>query len=1101
MNVVSRPPPLFVKQDSQSARTMRDAKNIDIGGVKPLVTRTEIHCGRPGNTRISAGKPTYKSQEEQYQEILELRRNLGELREEHSGLKTRNRRLEEDLIRRDRQIEQLMDPAKNDEARRKLTDKGASLVSSLKLRVSRLEATLKDKEAELAKLQASAKATALNEMKIEAETYYQEVVRLRNQLNIAQHQQQQTQHYQQYQKPPQQYSPQHSQHFSQPPQQHTQLQTPAQQETKGGNIGHWSNMRSGRDSRDGGVHGRRDGGDGQESPSSSLRHALIQLEEENARLGNQVSTLTAENSKLSADMERVLGLSDDIKSNYEGMSRGELIREIERGHEEIGRLETQHSQLTDAISRRNDMAGENTAVLQAKVSELQGREAEWERERSSLRELINTLKEDRMFYKETAQKKEEITVLQSSYQTTLLRQHLGLVSSELDSLRGEVQALQQEVIALHDSQRRRNEHPSPPVSQRSARGLTRPSASSASRSGSSSDNTPARRPRPSSARPPSSGSRLQRSQKSSSEPRETPPPSSSRRTSVQQSPRKGVPPRSSSKPPSSSASSSPSKGSISNMMTSGNNARPSSSSNNRRIPSSSSTPKVSPYASPKHSSNGRATSSSSASKTPTPSSSPRKTAGSVSPQHRVTSSSSPQRKTASSSSSIGRIPTSRSSSRTPTPSSVGSPNKSATPNRSPSKVPVGRSSASPATSPLKRAKVREESASPSRTPRSSRQGSLQDSSALVAVGSRRPATATVAASRVGHLLPEHCTYQISARTMPPQHHVLTLNSQANSKKEEDERVLAEILFHRETDSSGEASDPPHLARQRTVTLSQDDAVSSQEEQESITTQPSAPLQRQNTITLSSKTDDEELSLEKEQAEVSLPNEEEQEAEQMQEEPEPEAPASLVTSEKEETSENEVLKSSTEEVASTEHDKETVNMSRIVNLCTQQIDPEEEYVSLLNSHLHRCQALPLLRREQDSRQLSDLETLCSLLESHIGRCVKVWSFESEEPVLIIENLEVLQSLLSSHLSRQREVNELLSQEPLLVGEGQGTPREGENTREAPDGEESAKAASKRSQNMVRQGTFNVHNQETVATIHATLDAHLTRVNKVHQFNTS
>lgn len=63
----------------------------------------------------------------------------------------------------------------NDEARRKLTDKGASLVSSLKLRVSRLESTLKDKEAELGKLQASCKATSLNELKIEAETYYQEV--------------------------------------------------------------------------------------------------------------------------------------------------------------------------------------------------------------------------------------------------------------------------------------------------------------------------------------------------------------------------------------------------------------------------------------------------------------------------------------------------------------------------------------------------------------------------------------------------------------------------------------------------------------------------------------------------------------------------------------------------------------------------------------------------------------------------------------------------------------------------------------------------------------------------------------------------------------
>ena len=41
--------------------------------------------------------------------------------------------------------------------------------------MSRLEATLRIKEAELARLQASTKATSLNEMKIEAETYYQEV--------------------------------------------------------------------------------------------------------------------------------------------------------------------------------------------------------------------------------------------------------------------------------------------------------------------------------------------------------------------------------------------------------------------------------------------------------------------------------------------------------------------------------------------------------------------------------------------------------------------------------------------------------------------------------------------------------------------------------------------------------------------------------------------------------------------------------------------------------------------------------------------------------------------------------------------------------------
>ncbi|MPC91671.1 IQ domain-containing protein E [Portunus trituberculatus] len=51
-------------------------------------------------------------QEEQYQEIQELRQGLGHLREENSTLRTRSRRLEEDLARRDRQIQQLMDPTK-----------------------------------------------------------------------------------------------------------------------------------------------------------------------------------------------------------------------------------------------------------------------------------------------------------------------------------------------------------------------------------------------------------------------------------------------------------------------------------------------------------------------------------------------------------------------------------------------------------------------------------------------------------------------------------------------------------------------------------------------------------------------------------------------------------------------------------------------------------------------------------------------------------------------------------------------------------------------------------------------------------------------------
>lgn len=918
--------------------------DIDVGGVKPLVSRTEIHCGRTGNSRTNAGKPAYKSQEEQYQEIQELRRHLGELREENSGLKTRTRRLEEDLIRRDRQIEQLMDPAKNDEARRKLTDKGASLVSSLKLRVSRLESTLKDKEAELAKLQASAKATALNELKIEAETYYQEVVRLRNQLNVAQqhqqqqqyqpqqhhqHQQQQQQHpQQQYQKVPQQSSPQHT---------HAQLhlQPPTPPDGKSMNVAHWSNLRgSGRESREG-MHGYRDGGDGQESPTHSLRHALTQMEEENARLGQQVAALASEKAKLTADIERVLGLSDEVKSNYEGLNRAELIREIERRHEEVTRLESQHSQLTEALARRNDLAGDSGVLLQARVSELQAREVEWERERSSMRELINTLKDDRLFYKETAQKKE----------------------SELDGLRQEIQTLQQEVISLHDQNRRRNERPTPPP-QRSVRGTARPTVSSASRSGSSSEaNTPTRRPRTSSARPPPASTRTQRSSKSSSEPREIPPQSKSRKTPTPQTTKKPTVTKPSSRQ--TSSTSSPSKVTPSSLQNSAGNARPSSGSRRTTVSSASSSPKASPYASPKHTSAASRANSISASKTPTPLSSPRKTAGTASPQQKPATKTSPQHKQ-SGLTSPSKVPTSRASSRTSTPSSSvkSSPSKVNSANRSPSKVPLPSKTSSPIKSP---AKKREESASPTRSPRTVKQDTVRESSL-----------------------------------------------------EEDEEILAEIIFHRETDSSGEASDPSHgMVRQRTMTLSTQDDQASQGDKEdesesaSERAESSSSLIRQNTVTLS----------------------------------------------KSEESEIRDSREGSEEVEEAEAEQE-----------------EER------------------QKSEDLKSSRDVES----------------PVVSSQDTEIIENLELLQSLLSSHLSRQREVNELLSQEPLLVGEGQpssdsspsvSSRRRGRSTREAPDGEESSRGSSKRSQSLVRQGTFNVSEQETtVATIHATLDAHLTRVNK-------
>lgn len=79
-------------------------------------------------------------------------------------------------------------------------------------------------------------------------------------------------------------------------------------------------------------------------------------------------------------------------------------------------------------------------------------------------------------------------------------------------------------------------------------------------------------------------------------------------------------------------------------------------------------------------------------------------------------------------------------------------------------------------------------------------------------------------------------------------------------QEEDERVLAEILFHRETDSSAETSDIPSLARQRTMTLSVHEEMSpaNDEAENAVLEHPNGntSLHRQSTITLS-KTEDED----------------------------------------------------------------------------------------------------------------------------------------------------------------------------------------------------------------------------------------------------
>ncbi|XP_063961446.1 IQ domain-containing protein E-like isoform X2 [Lytechinus pictus] len=133
--------------------------------------------------RNMKGVPSYKPQEEMYDDIIDLKKQVNALRAENDMVKAKNQRLEDDLMKKERQIDQLLDPTKSD-LRMTLNSRqpdSAAKVNSLKQRNLKLEMNLKDKEAELMKLKNDMKGTRMEEMKVAMESFYQEVQRLRYQ--------------------------------------------------------------------------------------------------------------------------------------------------------------------------------------------------------------------------------------------------------------------------------------------------------------------------------------------------------------------------------------------------------------------------------------------------------------------------------------------------------------------------------------------------------------------------------------------------------------------------------------------------------------------------------------------------------------------------------------------------------------------------------------------------------------------------------------------------------------------------------------------------------------------------------------------------------
>lgn len=141
-------------------------------------------------TKPPTGAPAYKTPEEYYDQVLELKKIIQGLNQEKNELKSKVRRTEEDNIKKEKEISGLLDPKKSDDVRRTLGTKqqdSASVIHSLKQKILKLEVQNRDRESAYVKLQTDLKTTKIDELKQQLEVCFQEIVRLQNSKGTGAH--------------------------------------------------------------------------------------------------------------------------------------------------------------------------------------------------------------------------------------------------------------------------------------------------------------------------------------------------------------------------------------------------------------------------------------------------------------------------------------------------------------------------------------------------------------------------------------------------------------------------------------------------------------------------------------------------------------------------------------------------------------------------------------------------------------------------------------------------------------------------------------------------------------------------------------------------
>ncbi|XP_022064628.2 IQ domain-containing protein E [Acanthochromis polyacanthus] len=170
------------------SQTLRSECDVSSELLKQTLSMKKYKHLQSASNGFTLGTSDCRDKEDMYDEIIRLKKNLQAQKSDNQQMKAKLRRLEEDNAKREKQIEELLDPTKGSEYTRSLVDKkreGSVVLNGLKQRILKLEQQCREKENALSKLQSELRTTNLEELKITVETYFEEIQRLRILLEAA----------------------------------------------------------------------------------------------------------------------------------------------------------------------------------------------------------------------------------------------------------------------------------------------------------------------------------------------------------------------------------------------------------------------------------------------------------------------------------------------------------------------------------------------------------------------------------------------------------------------------------------------------------------------------------------------------------------------------------------------------------------------------------------------------------------------------------------------------------------------------------------------------------------------------------------------------